>query len=222
MFPGKNIDDKTMKRRDGAICIVLSFLILSCKPEAVTQDIDFEATPIQTVDSLDVTQSRNGGITMRMIAPTMERYQYEKDSLLQSYDVYPDSFFVFGYTMDGELETTVVARTAKHITTQDAEEWMVYGDVVITNYIQNQKLISDTIYWDQAEKKIFTDCYVRLENGQDVMQGYGMESDEMARNATILRPFDSYTVIQDSISRANAPYTSLDSVNLMGPFRKSM
>jgi len=212
-------ENKILKR-DGALCIVLSFIILSCKPEVTSQEIDFELTPVQIVDSLNVTQSRNGGITMRMISPTMERYEYEKDSIIHSYEIYPDSFFVYGYTKDGELETTVVAQTAKHITTTDAEEWIAYGDVVITNYLHNQKLISDTIYWDQEQKKIYTDCYVRLESGKDIMQGYGMESDEMARNATILRPFDSYTFIQDSISRAHAPLTSLDSVNLMGPFPK--
>jgi hypothetical protein len=45
------------------------------------------------------------------------------------------------------------------------------------------------------------------------MQGIGMESDEMARNAVILNPFDSYAVVvKDSLEM---PY--IDSVNFIGP-----
>ena len=40
-----------------------------------------------------------------------------------------------------------------------------------------------------------------------------MESDEMARNANVLRPFDSYTIIgRDSTA---VPYT--DTANFIGP-----
>lgn len=222
MFP--NIKSQHNKK-DGVLKgIVLGFIITiaitSCKKEIEVTEIDFETTPVQVVKNMHMMQSRNGGITMQMISPTMERYQFVKDSLLQSYEIYPDSFFVYGYTKDGALETTIVAQAAKHITTLQAEEWIAYGNVEVNNIIQHQKLYSDTIYWDQENHKIHTNCYVRLQSGDDVMQGYGMESDEMARNATILSPFDSYSVIKDSISRANTPLSSLDSLNLMGPFPK--
>ena len=47
------------------------------------------------------------------------------------------------------------------------------------------------------------------------MQGYGMESDQRARNSIILRPFDSYGVIvQDSTE------VRIDSVNFIGPLIK--
>ena len=47
------------------------------------------------------------------------------------------------------------------------------------------------------------------------MQGYGLESDEMARNAIILKPFDSYgIVIQDSTR------LYLDTANFIGPILK--
>jgi hypothetical protein len=47
------------------------------------------------------------------------------------------------------------------------------------------------------------------------MQGYGMESDERARNSIIFRPFNSYgIVVQDSTQ------VSVDSVNFIGPMQK--
>ena len=47
------------------------------------------------------------------------------------------------------------------------------------------------------------------------MQGYGMTSDERARNSVILRPFDWYAVERDST------YLFIDTLNQMGPFRRN-
>ena len=44
------------------------------------------------------------------------------------------------------------------------------------------------------------------------MQGYGMESDELARNAIIIKPFDSYSIIKDSTE-----VLYIDTVNFVGP-----
>ena len=82
------------------------------------------------------------------------------------------------------------------------------------NHIKGEKIETDTLYWNRAEKQIYTDCYVRLTSDSGMMQGYGMTSDERARNSVILRPFDSYAVERDST------YYFIDTLNQMGPFRK--
>ena len=48
------------------------------------------------------------------------------------------------------------------------------------------------------------------------MQSYGMESDEMARNARIERPFDSYGIVSRD---STAIY--IDTVNFVGPAVKN-
>ena len=73
--------------------------------------------------------------------------------------------------------------------------------------------MTDTLYWNREEKKIYTDCYVRLYSPQGFMQGYGMESDERARDAQLLRPFDGYGIISNDTTRR--VYT--DTVNFIGP-----
>ena len=73
---------------------------------------------------------------------------------------------------------------------------------------------TDTIYWNKEEHQIYTDCYVKLTNDSGLMQGFGMTSDERARNSVILRPFDWYAVDRDST------YRFVDTVNTMGPSRK--
>lgn len=195
-----------------AACAAIT-LFVSCKHEETQEPIDMSETPTQIVHDMGFTQSDKGFIQMRMTAPTMEHYQFFKDSVNQSYDLYTDGFHVDLYTPDGALETEVNSKMAKHVTTPGKESWSAFGDVVIINHIKQEKVESDTIYWDQSHQKIHTECYVRISSPQGVMQGYGMESDERVRDAYILRPFDSYSVIRDSTSTEIIE----DTLNFIGP-----
>lgn len=185
-------------------------LQLGCNAKTeVTDQIDISTAPRQVGDSIFAVQSVNGEQTLRVEAPRMEKY--EKDSL--SYELFPQGFNVYSYN-DGNLETSIVAKNARHSTLKDqSEKWEVFGDVVITNYINGQTLKTDTLYWDRYNHKIFTHCYVEMASPQGFMQGYGMESDEQARNAEILRPFDSFTRIEE-----DSLY--VDTANFVGPILK--
>ena len=195
-----------------AVALAAAVLLFACaKPES--SDINFEEVPVQIVHDLQVLQTDTGEATMRMHAPVMQKFDYYKDSLQQSYEFYPEGFFVDAYTENGELETTIVSQQARHVTTEGRESWSAFGDVVIINHIKGEKMETDTIYWNRAEKKIYTDCYVRLTSDSGLMQGYGMTSDERARNSVILRPFDWYAVERDST------YSYIDTVNFLGPKR---
>lgn len=196
-----------------AVAAAAIVLLFSCKePESVA--FDFEHVPVQEVHDMSILQTDKGEATMRMHAPLMQRFNFYKDSLQQSYELYTDGFFVDAYTENGQLETTITAEQAKHVTTQGRESWSAFGNVVIINHIKGEKMETDTIYWNRAEKQIYTDCYVRLTSDSGLMQGYGMTSDERARNSVILRPFDWYAVERDS------NYVYIDTVNQMGPVRK--
>ena len=196
-----------------AAAIATAIGVFACKePEPVV--FDFEQTPVQIVHDMQVLQSEKGEAEMRMSAPVMKRYEFTKDSVLQSFELYSDGFLVNAYTENGQLETTIIAEQAKHVTTVGSESWSAFGDVVITNHIKGERVETDTLYWNKDEHTIYTDCYVRMTSDSGLMQGFGMTSDERARNTVILRPFDWYAVDRDST------YYYVDTLNQMGPFRR--
>ena len=197
----------------GMATVLVAILLYSCGGPDPT-DIDFERVPVQVVHDMNVLQSEKGEAEMRMHAPLMQRFEFTKDSMLQSYELYTDGFLVNEYTVDGQLETTIIAEQAKHVTTVGRESWSAFGDVVITNHIKGERMETDTLYWNKDEHTIYTDCYVRMTSDSGLMQGFGMTSDERARNTVILRPFDWYAVERDST------YYFEDTLNRMGPFRR--
>lgn len=196
-----------------ATAVAVAFIVYSCKGKlAEAEAINLAETPVQTVDDMFIVQTKNGQIQMRAQAPLMEKY--EKDSL--SYELFPEGFFVYGYTDEGLLETEIVADNAKHLKHDNGEEsWSAFGNVVVKNLIKQEVMETDTLYWDQQNEKIYTHCYVRMYSPDGFMQGYGMESDQRARNSIIFKPFNSYgIVVQDST------LVSIDSVNFIGPLQK--
>lgn len=196
-----------------ATAAAVAFVVYSCKGKlGEAKSLVLSETPVQTVDNMFIVQSENGKIQMRAVAVLMEKY--ERDTL--SYELFPKGFSVYGYTDEGLLETEIVADNAKHMKYDDGREsWEAYGNVIVKNLIKQEVMETDTLYWDQKNEKIYTHCYVKMYSPSGFMQGYGMESDQRARNSIIFNPFNSYGIVVEDSTRV-----VIDSVNFIGPLLK--
>ena len=196
-----------------ATALAVAFVIYSWKGKlGEAAELKLNETPVQTVRGMFIVQSENGKIQMRASADLMEKY--ERDTL--SYELFPEGFSVYGYTDDGLLETEIVADNARHLKYEDGREtWEAYGNVVVKNLIKQETIETDTLYWDQKNERIYTHCYVKVYSPDGFMQGYGMESDQRARDHILFNPFNSYgIVVQDTTE------VVLDTVNFIGPLLK--
>lgn len=198
-----------------ASALALAFVVYSCKGKlSEAEKLDLSTTPLQVLDSMFFVQSENGVLKLRVEAPRME--SYDVDTL--TYDLFPKGIRVYAYAEDGSLETTIVARQARHDKVPSRikdEKWSAFGDVVVTNIAKQEKMETDTLYWDSDKHEIWTDCYIKLSAPSGYMQGYGMQSDEMARNAILLNPFDNEFLLE-----ADSTKVVVDTVNFIGPFPK--
>lgn len=195
-----------------AATLVVAIVVCACKSKlSVADRLNMDRTPTQAADSMYLVQTDNGRLQMRVFAARMEKY--ENDSL--STEVFPKGIEVYSYMEDGVLESTIVANAADHErrkTGKAAEVWRAYGNVVIRNIVKQETMETDTLYWDRERKEIHTDCYVRMFSEDGFIQGYGLRSDERVRNARVLRPFNSYSVVVRDTARI-----LIDSVNFIGP-----
>jgi LPS export ABC transporter protein LptC len=196
-----------------ATVFMVATIAVSCKNKiAQTEQIDIKEVPSQIVENIVMVQSRNSLTEFRMQAPVLERYDTDPKN---TYDLFPKGLNVYGYNEEGLLETSIVSDQAKHSIKDGEEFWSAYGNVVVKNFIKGEQMETDTIFWDQKEKKIYTHCYVRMYSPDGFMQGYGMESDQRARSTILFKPFNNYAiVVKDSTQ------VLIDSVNFIGPFQK--
>ena len=195
-----------------ATALAVAFVVYSCGGNLSEADkLNLDKIPLQTVDSMFFIQSENGRLKMRVEAPRME--VYEHDSI--SYDLFPAGLKVFAYGESGVLETTIVSEKARHDKT-GSEQWSAFGNVVVKNIVKSETMETDTLYWDATKHEIWTDCYVKMYSPSGLMQGYGMRSDEMARNSILMNPFDTEFLLEDE----DNPPIQVDSVNFIGPIPK--
>ena len=184
-----------------ATAAAVAFVVYSCKGKLeMTGTVDLKATPVQTVNDMFVVQTENGLLQMRLESPLMERY--ENDSL--SYELFPKGLAVYGYNEEGLLETELTSDNARHLSYKDGREsWEAFGNVVVRNIINRERMETDT------------HCYVKLYSPDGFMQGYGMESDQRARESVIKRPFNSFGYVNQDTTAVK-----IDSVNFIGPLLK--
>ena len=184
---------------------------------AKAEALNLSEAPLQTIEDMFAVQTRNGLVVMRVESSVMERY----DNDTCSYESFPHGLSIYGYSDEGLLETVIVSDDGRHITNKrrkgkpEEEIWEAFGNVVIHNVLKQETMETDTIYWNQAKNEIYTDCYVKMYSPQGFLQGYGMRSDDHARNAILLEPFNGYgyTVRDSSV-------VVIDSVNFIGPLIK--
>lgn len=203
----------SIKKYTVATVLAVATFVVSCKNDGNLDTLDLNKVPRQTINNMYAVQTRDGMIQMRMQAKLMLRYENETET----YELFPEGFDVLAYNEEGMLETRIQSRAAKHTTTRNDEKWEAYGDVVVINFIKGERMETDTLYWDREQKKIFTNCFIKMFSPDGFMQGYGMESDEMARNANILKPFDSFGIV----GRDSAAVVYIDTVNFIGPVLKN-
>lgn len=201
-----------------AAVIAAAILFVSCKNKMAQADVlNLKDTPVQTIEDMFAVQTRNGLVVMRVEASVMERY----DNDTSSYESFPKGIAIYGYSDEGLLETIIVSDDGRHLTkkkrqaTPQEELWEAFGNVVIHNVLKQETMETDTLYWNQAKNEIYTDCYVKMYSPQGFLQGYGMHSDDHARNAILLEPFNGYGyTVKDST------VVVIDSVNFIGPLVK--
>ena len=196
-----------------AVIFITAACFVSCKNKDKGIDpIDFNSAPRQVIKDMKAVQSRNGDVVMQVVADVMESYSNDTSS----FELFPNGYNVYGYTKEGDLETKIRSDRAKHTKQGYEEQWEATGNVIIYNYIKGERMETDTLYWDQKEHTIYAHSFVKMFSPQGYLQGFGMKSDEMAKNATILRPFNSYGIIDNDSTKTGY----IDTVNLIGPIRR--
>lgn len=90
-------------------------------------------------------------------------WAFEKGIYLEKYDTLMN------------IEATIKCDTAFYY--NEMKLWKLIGNVNMTNP-KNQRFYTDLMYWDQDEKIIYSDAYIRVEQDDQVTEGIGFSSNQ--------------------------------------------
>ncbi len=118
-------------------------------------------------------------------APTQLIYQNEDIA-------YPEGMLITMYDDQGQLNTTLVADSGRHIKQTDL--FTAKGNVKVINHQKKQTFTSQSLYWNQRVEQIYTDDSLEIITPTERLTGIGMTSDERFEVYKIQRPLGTFLI----------------------------
>jgi len=163
------------------VLLAVYFLISACtsnKPEEIQAITNREEIPSLIYEEFETVLTDSGKVTHKFITPKMLRYDRKKEPYMD----FPKGLHVIMYLPDGEIDAQIKCRNA--INYEKKNLWELNNDVEAVNQ-KGDILNTEQLFWDSKAKKIYSEKFVTITQGQDVITGTGFEADENMDNWTI-------------------------------------
>ena len=178
--------------------ILLTAMLFSCENDIqkVNSLRDIEKLPVNVAKDVEIIYSDSAKIKLFVKSPVMMKYEGASN-----YMEMPKGLKAFFYNDDRSVKSFLTANYA--ISYEDTKIIEVKKDVVLVNQ-RGQKLNTEHLIWNQRERMIHTDKFVKITTKDKIMFGDGLESDESFDKWTILKPRGEILVDQDETTPNNS------------------
>lgn len=146
--------------------IFISGLISCEKPEEVTEIKEYQG-PLKEADDIELFYTELTQVKTHVKAPKV----YEFQNLDREF---PEGIFIEFYGETGKVNATL--RADKAFFNKEENLWRGVGDVVIKNLEKGQQLNTEELFWKPDQEKIFTEKFVTIKEGEQVLYGTGLEA----------------------------------------------
>lgn len=93
------------------------------------------------------------------------------------------------------VDASIKADTAYYH--EKKEIWELRGNVHIQNQL-GDKFDTELLFWDQAKERIYSDKYIKIEQEDKILTGYGFDSNQEMTEYEIFTPTGIFTVEDSS------------------------
>lgn len=161
--------------------ITVSVLLFSCQNDR---------SQILALTLPKVSPSQQGkGITMiytdsaqmKMVLKAGKMLTYDRN-VREPFTVLPDGVFVTFFNQYEKPETTLKANYGIHYPSRRRME--VKYNVEVVNK-DGEKLNTEHLIWDEVQKKIYSDAFVKITTAKEIIMGKGLESNQDFTNYQI-------------------------------------
>lgn len=153
--------------------MLVGILVFSCSNDMaeikkVTTDEDL---PTQTVYNSAIQMTDSGQLTFILKAGQIDHYT-DKEA---PKDVFSAGVEIITYTSTGEVETTIKAVNGLHL---PKEALLEARDSVVLENNEGKRLETELLIWNQKDKRIHTDKFVKISTPTEILFGEGLEAKE--------------------------------------------
>jgi LPS export ABC transporter protein LptC len=161
------------------VFVIVTGMVLSCENKIpLIPKSDLLTLPSVTVRNFVTAFNDSGRLQIKMYSPLLEQY----DNKNLPYTEFRSGIKVVFYDGKPKPVASVTAKYAKY--TKPDNLWELRDSVVVVNESKD-KLETELLFWNQETDLIYTDRFVKITNEDQVMQGFGFQSDSHLQNRRI-------------------------------------
>jgi len=162
---------------------LFSILIASCekRPDNIPKS-EVLNLPSSATSDLETILTDSGLVQLIMTTPLVEQYE----NIEKPYSEFRMGIKVFFFDGTRDTMAMVTSRYAKYVT---ADKLWELKDSVIVLDDKKVKLETELLYWSQEKDLIYTDRFVKLTDGDEIMTGLGFESDSHLKKKVVKKPW---------------------------------
>ena len=143
-----------------------------------------DTLPDMYAKNVSISESESGRIKYTLTAPLLRRYDEDGKIITR----FPEGFKVvlFDSLDPGKIRTQITAEYG--VNNEDLRIMEASRNVIIINFLKEEKLNTEYLIWEQNLKMVSTDKMVTITTPDKILYGEGMESDETFYNWVIKKP----------------------------------
>jgi len=151
------------------------------------QDKVENTEPLLLTWNARIIYSDSGIIRAKLSTPLMHDYTF-KDGIMRTM---PSGLTVYLFEVDGKEAGTLVADSG--VIHSQREEVSAYGRVIFVNP-QNEQLRTSELHFNTNTYLLFTDAFVTLQKGDEVLYGQGLEATDKFSKLKIRKPMGQFFI----------------------------
>ena len=166
------------------LCLFFAAIIIcfsSCEndPTEIENLMDKLRTDVETATGVEILYSDSAQLKVKIEGATMVTH-LDKVNPKQEF---VDGVFVEFFGPDEEVNSTLSAKYA--IRSEQDKEILVKDSVIWESELQQKKLETEELIWDEKKQQIYTNKFVVITSPDEIIYGHGFEADQNFENVRI-------------------------------------
>jgi len=182
------------------MCVVL---LAGCGEERhsyVPNAGDGTTTPTMTTTDVSTLISDSGYVRYHITTPVWQMFEEAPDPFWR----FPEGLHLEQYDLVMHPEANIRADSATYFSRRRL--WRLDSHVVMVN-VQGDSFLTNQLFWDQQQRKVYSDSFIHIVRTDRVVEGYGFTSNENMTSYMVNRPTGIIPIDRKTADRRNAEET---------------
>ena len=165
------------------VAVVAVLVVAACSEEkknVVGNVLNPEKTPTIVTRDIETLISDSGIIRYRITTPLWEMYEEAKEPFWR----FPQHVHLEKFNDLGVKDAFIDCDSARYF--RNEQIWRLDGHITISN-LAGDKFRTNQIFWNQRDRKVYSDSFIQIERTDRIIEGYGFRSNDQMTDYTVYR-----------------------------------